>query len=470
MQENEKNAKLAVEPSANAFSVMMAAKPKQGQIENEETTKDQTTKDQTTKGQTTEGQDKKARTSLSESSESKIEVESSKLENLSFSRILTSKSKSADMAVTKDGAMTQQELLKSESPILKPKSKRGRKPKKQAEAEEITKTENQEPVKNHFAGLIPPNQDQPEEFETPMSKKAIPTKVSKKTVSKEIAETKGDSEPKVEGGKNAFSRLMMGPKSKMVGRQRPESENVSSKTSEEVEVVDDVEVVEVVDDVIVVTDDKEVKGSNAFSKLMGPKSKVTKEEPRSLPEPASSEKKENPKKKSKQVERLIAETEEAESSSNEFEQTPEVSRRSSVRIQKNLAEIVKKRESQMMMEVDDDDEEEERASSKRKRGPKPGKNHRQDTEEMIVDLQNSDDDDDIYIEKVVITPQKKAKAKLASIFVMGKKANAIKVVEDPARVAARQAFLHSAVPQTLRDQIATIKVRLNCIRHFHLKI
>jgi len=437
---------------------MMAAKPKQGQIENEETTKDQTTKDQTTKGQTTEGQDKKARTSLSESSESKIEVESSKLENLSFSRILTSKSKSADMGVTKDEAMTQQELLKSESPILKPKSKRGRKPKKQAEAEEITKTENQEPVKNHFAGLIPPNQDQPEEFGTPMSKKAIPTKVSKKTVSKEIAETKGDSEPtKIEGGKNAFSRLMMGPKSKMVGRQRPESENVSSKTSEDVEVVD-------------ITDDKEVKGSNAFSKLMGPKSKVTKEEPRSLPEPASSEKKENPKKKSKQVERLIAETEEAESSSNEFEQTPEVSRRSSVRIQKNMAEIVKKRESQMMMEVDDDDEEEERASSKRKRGPKPGKNHRQDTEEMIVDLQNSDDDDDIYIEKVVITPQKKAKAKLASIFVMGKKANAIKVVEDPARVVARQAFLHSAVPQTLRDQIATIKVRLNCICHFHLKI
>jgi hypothetical protein len=158
---------------------------------------------------------------------------------------------------------------------------------------------------------------------------------------------------------------------------------------------------------------------------------------------------------------LIAETEEAESSSNEFEQTPEVSRRSSVRIQKNMAEIVKKKESQMMMEVDDDDEEEERASSKRKRGPKPGKKNRPDTEEMIVDLQNSDDDDDIYIEKVVITPQKKAKAKLASIFVMGKKANAIKVVEDPARVAARQAFLHSAVPQTLRDQIATSKVKLN---------
>ena len=66
------------------------------------------------------------------------------------------------------------------------------------------------------------------------------------------------------------------------------------------------------------------------------------------------------------------------------------------------------------------------------------------------------------MEKVILTPNKKrggkSAKKLASIFIMGKKANAIKVIEDPARVAARQAFLHSSVPQTLINRMASKEV------------
>ena len=105
----------------------------------------------------------------------------------------------------------------------------------------------------------------------------------------------------------------------------------------------------------------------------------------------------------------------------------------------------------------DEDEEDEKKNSKRKGSKSAKKQRTNDNEEMLI---GENDDDDIYIEKMVITPQKKAKSekKLASIFIMGKKANAIKVVEDPVKVAARQAFLHSSVPQALRDQLASNKV------------
>ena len=43
---------------------------------------------------------------------------------------------------------------------------------------------------------------------------------------------------------------------------------------------------------------------------------------------------------------------------------------------------------------------------------------------------------------------------------MGKKANPIKMVEDPAKAAAKLAFLHSSVPQTLKDQMASNKVNI----------
>jgi len=156
-------------------------------------------------------------------------------------------------------------------------------------------------------------------------------------------------------------------------------------------------------------------------------------------------------------------TDEAESSSNEFEQTSKSakrlfaevvapSRRSSVRIKNNQEEMVKKQEMQKLIEKELD-EEEERANKKRKLTSKSGK---QQVEEIVEVAQG--DDDDIQIEKVVITPQKKAAKKLASIFIMGKKANPIKVVEDPAKTAAKLAFLHSSVPQTLRDQMASNKV------------
>ena len=71
-------------------------------------------------------------------------------------------------------------------------------------------------------------------------------------------------------------------------------------------------------------------------------------------------------------------------------------------------------------------------------------------------------DDDVYVEKVILTPNKKrvgkSDKKLASIFIMGKKANSIKVIEDPVKVAARQAFLHSSVPQTLINKMASKEV------------
>ena len=119
-------------------------------------------------------------------------------------------------------------------------------------------------------------------------------------------------------------------------------------------------------------------------------------------------------------------------------------------------ETNKWRESLRQMELDED-EEDEKKNSKRKGSKSAKKQRTNDNDEMMI---GEHDDDDIYVEKMVITPQKKAKSekKLASIFIMGKKANAIKIVEDPVKVAARQAFLHSSVPQALRDQLASSKV------------
>jgi hypothetical protein len=46
----------------------------------------------------------------------------------------------------------------------------------------------------------------------------------------------------------------------------------------------------------------------------------------------------------------------------------------------------------------------------------------------------------------------KQSGKLAPIFTMGKK-NCSTVTEDPEKVAARLAFLHSSVPESLRNQV-----------------
>ena len=160
-------------------------------------------------------------------------------------------------------------------------------------------------------------------------------------------------------------------------------------------------------------------------------------------------------------------SEEAESSSNEFEPScksvkrafveVEPMRRSSIRIKNNFEEITKRQEKQKLVERELD-EVWLMANKKRKVTSKSGK---QEVEE-IVELDPDGGDDDIQVEKVVITPQKQKQAakKIASIFIMGKKANPIKMVEDPAKAAAKLAFLHSSVPQTLKDQMASNKVNI----------
>ncbi len=71
---------------------------------------------------------------------------------------------------------------------------------------------------------------------------------------------------------------------------------------------------------------------------------------------------------------------------------------------------------------------------------------------------HDDDDDDIKVEKVVLSPLRKraaSSAKLAPIFIRGKKANPIKVIEGPEQVAARKAFLMSSAPKELRPNRGT---------------
>ena len=151
----------------------------------------------------------------------------------------------------------------------------------------------------------------------------------------------------------------------------------------------------------------------------------------------------------------------ADSSSSDFEPMQKTTkrqleeaepglRRSSQRIKKNMDDIVKRKEQQRLIEQEID-ELEERAKKRRKVTPSTDK-------PLVAEADADVNDDEIQVEKVVITPQKKSDKKLAPIFVMGKKANPIKVIEDPAKAAARLAFLHSSVPQTLRNQIASNKV------------
>ena len=157
-------------------------------------------------------------------------------------------------------------------------------------------------------------------------------------------------------------------------------------------------------------------------------------------------------------------SEAADSSSSDFEplqknakrqlEDPEPSqRRSSQRIKKGMDVLVKRQEQQRLLEQELDELE---GRAKKRRKVAAAATPLVDVTDVAVE--NEASDDEVQVEKIVITPQKKSNKKLAPIFVMGKKANPIKVIEDPAKTAARLAFLHSSVPQTLRNQMVSNKV------------
>ncbi len=82
-------------------------------------------------------------------------------------------------------------------------------------------------------------------------------------------------------------------------------------------------------------------------------------------------------------------------------------------------------------------------------------------------VKEKDDDDDISIEEVVVkTPPKRCVGKLAPIFMTKKQkeeaARAVLPAEDPAKVAARQAFLQSSVPDEVRAQMGAASSQDDC--------
>lgn len=67
----------------------------------------------------------------------------------------------------------------------------------------------------------------------------------------------------------------------------------------------------------------------------------------------------------------------------------------------------------------------------------------------------SEDTTSLKLTESVSSPAKKKtkqSGKLAPIFTKGKKSSSI-VIEDPEKVAARLAFLHSSVPESLKNQV-----------------
>ncbi|TRY69407.1 hypothetical protein TCAL_08890 [Tigriopus californicus] len=134
----------------------------------------------------------------------------------------------------------------------------------------------------------------------------------------------------------------------------------------------------------------------------------------------------------------------------------EPSQRRSSRISRNRDTIEKRRQEQEEMERLIDDE----ISSPRKSRSRKIDHKRTITAEgndFSNDgcLSNGEGDDEVRIEKVVLSPvkkQKKTGPNLAPIFIKGQKANAIRVIEDPEKAAARRAFLMSSAPDVIRTQ------------------
>lgn len=79
---------------------------------------------------------------------------------------------------------------------------------------------------------------------------------------------------------------------------------------------------------------------------------------------------------------------------------------------------------------------------------------------------SSSDDDDIKIDKVIkVTSTKPSNIKVAPIFQIGKSSSKAKSTcgtkiteEDPAKLAARKAFLLSSVPESLKDRVHRLKI------------
>ena len=84
------------------------------------------------------------------------------------------------------------------------------------------------------------------------------------------------------------------------------------------------------------------------------------------------------------------------------------------------------------------------------------------------DVKNEEcsDDDDIKIDKVIkVTSTKPSNIKVAPIFQIGKSSSKAKSTcgskiteEDPAKLAARKAFLLSSVPESLKDRVHRLKI------------
>jgi hypothetical protein len=189
-------------------------------------------------------------------------------------------------------------------------------------------------------------------------------------------------------------------------------------------------------------------GKDAFAKLMS-ESKESSRPSSPLEEVPTRKKRGRPSKAEKPPSRPQTPDYIAEDSA------PPLSDRRSSRILKNKDVSDQKRKEQEEMERMLDDEITEGVKSQRSK-------KRQREEEMIVDLaeEEDDSDDEIKIEKIVLSPMRKKKATasfggggklIASIFIKGKKANPIKIIEDPEKVAARKAFLMSSAPDVLRS-------------------
>ena len=143
------------------------------------------------------------------------------------------------------------------------------------------------------------------------------------------------------------------------------------------------------------------------------------------------------------------------SSCEESTPTTASGRRSS-RIQKNREAMERRRREQESLEKLLD---EQIAEKKNKKAEPARKRHQSRKDEEEVDLGCGDkSDDEVRVERIISTPArkrtKKASEHLAPIFVKGRKEAQLKANEHPEKVAARRAFLMSAVPDVLRAPAA----------------
>ena len=154
-----------------------------------------------------------------------------------------------------------------------------------------------------------------------------------------------------------------------------------------------------------------------------------------------------------------------ETSSLQTEEENSNGRRKSSRILRNRESMEKKRKEQEEIErlldpespvkrkrAKNNDVSSESRMKKRKK-----EDEKLSSEKIEIDMTSTTagDSDEVIVDKIVISSAKpkESNKKLAPLFIRGKKANPLKVIEDPAKVAARKAFLLSSVPEKMRIQI-----------------